>query len=221
MPEQNKTIEEMRAQIARIQRQIDHPLTPEDRKAVHRGTIARIEAEIRRTEAAPTIAQSREQVSRIQTARPENSPSFAPQSTPPVNPPTTPEKRESVAAAQPRPNTANSGSSRTLVPPRTSTGRASAEDLPIAYRALPGWFRLKFNEVIELEYTQKERYHLLPEFRTFQRAVEYYRSLCEYWNIDVTPADVDLSWSRMSEPNQEIRRRVWEEIVRHAKNPQP
>jgi hypothetical protein len=177
-------------------------------RMTYRNTIARIKEQLRQAEreAAPQ-AQER--------------PSFAPQSTPPVNPPTTPEKRESVAAAQPRPNTANSGPSRTLVPPRTSTSRASAEDLPIAYRALPGWFRLKFNEVIELEYTQKELYHLLPEFRTFQRAVEYYRSLCEYWNIDVTPADVDLSWSRMSEPNQEIRRRVWEEIVRHAKNPQP
>jgi hypothetical protein len=120
---------------------------------------------------------------------------------------------ERAEKSQPAPNrTANTP--RQAVP---TLSRASLEALPPGKRQLPGYFRKRFNEAVELEYTQKGLYHLLPEFRTFQRAVEHYRDLCQYWNIDVTPADVDLSWSRLSEDNQKIRRRVWEEIVKAAK----
>lgn len=272
MPDQKKTIPEMRQQIAQIQQQIDHPLTTEERKVVHRATIAKIEEVIRRVEAAPIVAQSREAVQRIQNPECQEPRSFAPQSNEAPTAPTgrlqleqpaapesllpltnlerremfdldraeelgrpidderrdslgrrylnengfTPEMMKEMAnrfKSRPWPAT----QARTILAPKTMTGRANINDLPGSQRALPGWFRLKFGEVLDLDYTKKGLYHLLPEFITFARAVEYYAALCAYWRIEVMPGDVELNWSKLSADKQEVRRAVWDLIVEHAK----
>jgi hypothetical protein len=222
MQEGKFDIEEAKREIAQLKILSEDRSVSEGIRTQHRNTIMWIEAAIRNAEKANEALNSPQVERKAQSA-------VLPQPQPETR---TPPKVEPAAhrveakpsqagrpASEWNPNPAPMGE-----PERVRTAapvRASIEALPVGRKKLPTYFRQRFGETVELEYTKKGLYHLLPEFTTFQRAVQYYRSLCEYWNIDVTPADVDLSWSRMSEPNQEIRRRVWEEIVRHAKNPQP
>jgi hypothetical protein len=234
-----KSIEQMRADLSLLSEAIADPGIPEDEKAEHREAVKIIEAAIRKAEADKITAQSREAVARITGAslsapnlpqverKPHPAPTPQPQPetrTAPNVEPTAPRVEAKTSqvgrpASEWNPEPApvgEMGRVRTAAPVR-----ASAEALPADKKQLPSYFCQRFNETVDLKYTRKGLYHLLPEYLTFIRAVESYRALCQYWNIDVTPADVDLSWSRMSEPNQAVRRRVWEEIVKAAKNPQP
>jgi hypothetical protein len=222
MQEEPFDIDQAYREIAQLERLAADRSVSKGLRMQHRNTITWIKAAIRNAEKAKEALNS-PQVERNAQPAPIPQPAVETHTPPKVEPAAPRVEAKPSQAGRPasewNPDPApvgEMGRVRTAAPVR-----ASIEALPVGRKKLPTYFRQRFGETVELEYTQKGFYHLLPEFRTFQRAVEYYRSLCEYWNIDVTPADVDLSWSRMSEPNQEIRRRVWEEIVRHAKNPQP